>query len=136
MHPDSMMTRLILIRILPLGLLFVAAVVWINDVQEGGPYVMRNLLPPAIILLLATLTLVRGAGTWTGAGWRMPMGTLGYAIPALGLSIYLHYAYAVNLNDLFTGSTNPGQLFRFLPLYTLVAGGIGFAIGWIVGRNL
>ena len=136
MHPDSTMTRLILIRLLPLGLLFVAAVVWINDVEEGGPYVMRNLLPPAIILLLATFTLVRGAGTWTGAGWRLPMGTLGYSIPALGLSIYLHYAYAVNLNDLFTGSTNPGQLFRFLHLYTLVAGGIGFVIGWIVGRNL
>lgn len=136
MHPDSTMTRLILIRLLPLGLLFVAVVVWINDVQEGGPYVMRNLLPPAIILLLATFTLVRGAGTWTGAGWRLPMGTLGYSIPALGLSVYLHYAYSVNLNDLFTGSTNPGQLFRFLPLYTLVAGGIGFAIGWIVGRNL
>ena len=130
------MTRLILIRLLPLGLLFVAAVVWINDVQEGGPYVMRNLLPPVIILLLATFTLVRGAGTWTGAGWRMPMGTLGYAIPALGLSIYLHYAYSVNLNDLFTDSTSPVQLFRFLPLYTFVAGGIGFAIGWIVGRNL
>jgi len=136
MRPEPTMTRLILIRLLPLGLLFVAAVVWINDVQEGGPYVMRNLLPPVIILLLATFTLVRGAGTWTGAGWRMPMGTLGYAIPALGLSIYLHYAYSVNLNDLFTDSTSPGQLFRFLPLYTFVAGGIGFAIGWIVGRNL
>jgi hypothetical protein len=136
MRRDSAMTRLILIRLLPLGLLFVAAIVWINDVQEGGPYVMRNLLPPAIILLLATFTLFRGAGTWTGAGWRLPMGTLGYSIPALGLSIYLHYAYSVNLNDLFTDSTSPGQLFRFLPFYTLVAGGIGFVIGWIVGRNL
>jgi hypothetical protein len=136
MHPDSTMTRLILIRLLPLGLLFVATAVWINDVQEGGPYVLRNLLPPAIILLLATITLFRGAGTWTGAGWRLPLGTLGYSIPALGLSIYLHYAYSVNLNDLFTDATNPGQLFRFLPFYTLVAGAIGFVIGGIVGRNL
>jgi len=130
------MTRLVLIRLLPLGLLFVAAAVWINDVQAGGPYVMRNLLPPAMILLLATFTLLRGAGTWTGAGWRMPLGTLGYSVPALGLSVYLHYAYSVNLNDMFADSMNPGQLFRFLPLYTLVAGGIGFVIGWIVGRNL
>ena len=30
----------------------------------------------------------------------------------------------------------PAQLFRFLPVYTLVAGGIGFIIGWIVGRNV
>jgi hypothetical protein len=37
---------------------------------------------------------------------------------------------------LFSGATNPQQLFRFLPVYTLVAGGIGFAIGWIVGKNV
>jgi hypothetical protein len=130
------MTRHILIRLLPLVLLFVATIAWINDVQEGGPYVHRNLVPPAVILLLGIFTLVRGGGTWTGAGWRLPMGMLGYSVPALGLSIYLHYAYSVNLNDLFSGSTNPDQLFRFLPIYTMVAGGIGFAIGWIVGRNL
>ena len=27
------------------------------------------------------------------------------------------------------------ELFRFLPIYTLFAGAIGFAIGWIVGRK-
>jgi hypothetical protein len=129
------MTRL-LARLLPLVLLTLAAAVWINDVQQGGPYVLRNLLPPLIVLILAAMTLYRGGGTWTGAGWRMPLGTLGYAVPALGLSVYLHYAYAVNLNDLFGRAEGPGQLFRFLPAYTLVAGGIGFAIGWIAGKNV
>jgi len=130
------MTRLLLLRLLPLVLLISAAAVWINDVQHGGPYVLRNLVPPCIVLLLAAITLRRGRGTWTGAGWRMPLGTLGYAVPALGLSVYLHYAYAVNLNDLFGRADGPGQLFRFLPAYTLVAGGIGFAIGWIAGKNV
>lgn len=125
-----------LVRMLPLLLLTVAAAVWINDVQDSGPYVLRNLVPPAMLVVLATITLQRGAGTWTGAGWRLPLGTLGFAVPALGLSVYLHYAYSVNLNGLFTDATNPGQLFRFLPAYTLVAGGIGFAIGWIVGKNV
>lgn len=126
----------LLVRLLPLVLLILAAAVWINDVQQGGPYVLRNLLPPLIVLILAAMTLYRGGGTWTGAGWRMPLGTLGYAVPALGLSVYLHYAYAVNLNDLFGRAEGPGQLFRFLPAYTLVAGGIGFAIGWIAGKNV
>lgn len=126
----------LLVRLLPLVLLILAAAVWINDVQQGGPYVLRNLLPPLIVLILAAMTLHRGGGTWTGAGWRMPLGTLGYAVPALGLSVYLHYAYAVNLNDLFGRAEGPGQLFRFLPAYTLVAGGIGFAIGWIAGKNV
>ena len=130
------MLRLIFVRLLPVVLLVVAAAVWINDVQGGGPYVLRNLVPPAIVLVLATVTVRRGRGTWTGAGWRLPLGTAGYAVPAVGLTVYLHYAYSVNLNGLFTGAEQPEQLFRFLPAYTLVAGGIGFAIGWIVGRNV
>ena len=130
------MARLILVRLAPLIMLVVAAGIWFNDVQAGGAYVFRNLVPPLILLVLATVTLVRGEGTWTGSGWSWPLGTAGYAIPALGLSIYLHYAFSVNLNDLFTDASNPVGLFRFLPVYTGVAGGIGFAIGWIVGKNV
>jgi hypothetical protein len=130
------MIRLIGLRLLPVMLLTIAAGVWFNDVQDGGPYVSRNLLPPTIVVLLAVLTLWRGGGHWTGSGWRLALGTAGYAVPALGLAIYLHYAYSVNLNGMFGEPASPGQLFRFLPLYTTVAGGIGFAIGWIVGRNV
>ena len=130
------MTRLFAIRLLPLVLVMAAAGLWFNEVQEGGPYVWRNLVPPGLILMLACITLWRGKGHWTRAGWCWPLGTAGFAIPALGLSIYLHYAYSVNLNELFAAADGPGQLFRFLPVYTSVAGGIGFAIGWIVGRNL
>ena len=128
--------RMAFVRMLPLLLLTVAAAAWFNDVQQGGPYVLRNLLPPAILLLLAALTLWRGDGNWTGKGWRWPLGMLGFAIPALGLSLYLHYAYSVNLNGMFSDAEQPAQLFRFLPLYTIVAGGIGFSIGWIVGKNV
>ena len=130
------MTRLFLVRLAPVVMLVVAAAAWFNDVQQGGPWVLRNLLPPLVLVGLCALTLQRGDGTWTGSGWRLPLGTLGFAIPTLGLSIYLHYAYSVNLNGLFTDASNPEGLFRFLPAYTLVAGGIGFAIGWIVGKNV
>jgi hypothetical protein len=128
--------RLFLVRLTPLVLLVIAAGFWIDDVQQGGPYVLRNLVPPVVVLPLAAITLYRGDGTWTGSGFRLPLGVAGYAIPALGLSAYLHYAYSVNLNELFTDATNPEGLFRFLPIYTLVAGGIGFAIGWIAGKNV
>ena len=130
------MLRLFLVRLAPLVLLVIAAGFWIDDVQQGGPYVLRNLVPPVVVLLLAAITLYRGDGTWTGSGFRLPLGVAGYAIPALGLSAYLHYAYLVNLNGLFTDATNPEGLFRYLPIYTLVAGGIGFAIGWIAGKNV
>ena len=131
-----MMLRLLLVRLAPVLMLVVAIGLWFNDVQQGGPYVVRNLVPPVVLVLLTTLTLYRGKGTWTGSGWRLPLGVAGFAIPAVGLSVYLHYAFAVNLNDLFTDATNPDGLFRFLPYYTAVAGGIGFAIGWIVGKNV
>ena len=131
-----MRARLFLVRLAPVLMIVIAAGFWFNDVQQGGPYVFRNLVPPAVLVLLAALTLQRGRGTWTGSGWRLPLGVAGFAIPALGLSAYLHYAYAVNLNELFTDAQNPQGLFRFLPVYTLVAGGIGFAIGWIAGKNV
>ena len=44
------------------------------------------------------------------------------------------YAYAVNLDGMFAGGA--GDLFRYLPVYTAGAGLIGYAIGWIVGRNV
>jgi hypothetical protein len=130
------MLRLITVRLLPLILLTGAAGAWFNDVQDGGPYVLRNVVPLIIMLLFALVTLLRGQGSWTGSGWRLPLGTLGFSIPALGLAVYLHYAYSVNLNGMFDASESPLALFRFLPIYTTVAGGIGFAIGWIAGRNL
>ena len=126
----------LLVKLAPVILVLLAAAFWIADIQSGGPYVLRNLLPLFVLMLLAFITVRRGDGTWSGGGMRMPLGTLGFAIPALGLSLYLHYAYSVNLGGMFSDAQYPDRVFRYLPAYTLVAGGIGFAIGWIVGRNV
>ena len=128
--------KYLVVRLTPVLLICIAAGFWFADVQEGGPWVTRNLVPLAVLLALCFLTLRRGNGRWSGAGMRMPLGTLGFAIPALGLTAYLHYAYAVNLNEMFTDAPFPDRVFRYLPAYTLVAGGIGFAIGWIAGRKV
>jgi len=129
-------TRLVFVRVLPVLLLLAAIGFWFSSVQDHSLYLVRNLIPLAIVLALSVLSVWRGEGRWGGPGLRLALGTIGFAIPAVGLSVYLHYAYSVNLNDLFTGTDHPMQLFRFLPYYTTLAGGIGFAIGWIVGRNL
>lgn len=127
--------KFLLSRLLPVLLLGTAAAFWFADVQEGGPWVARNLAPLLALVLLCWLTLYRGDGRWSGAGMRMPLGTLGFAIPTLGLTAYMHYAYSINLNDMFSDAQYPDRVFRYLPAYTLVAGGIGFAIGWVAGRN-
>ena len=67
---------------------------------------------------------------------RWLLGTAGFAIPAIGLSLYIHYGYDVDLNGMVSESIYPTEVFRYLPIYTTVAGGIGFAIGWIAGRNV
>lgn len=128
--------RLTFWRLLPVLLVSLAAGLWFNDVQDGGQYVARNLIPLLLLVLLAAYVLYRGGGQWAGAGPRLPLGVVGYAIPALGLALYLHYAYSVNLNDMFTDAAYPDRIFQYLPIYTTVAGGIGFTIGWVVGRNV
>ncbi len=129
-------TGVVIIRILPVVLVVIAAISYVYYVEGNGAYFPRNTLPMMMVVVLASLTLFKGRGRWTGGGWRWPLATLGFAIPALGLSIYLHYGYATDLDGMVSESVYPRELFRYLPLYTTVAGSIGFAIGWIAGRNV
>ena len=126
----------IVVRLLPVLLVIAAAMIYAASIERGDAYLWRNLLPMLAIIILSIVTLVRGKGRWTGAGWRLPLGTIGFALPALGLSMYLHYGYSVDLHGMVSESVFPQELFRYLPLYTSVAGAIGFAIGWIAGKNV
>jgi hypothetical protein len=113
-----------------------AAAAYVIHVEAGVAYPWRNLAPFAVVLLLCWQALRRGGGSWTGRGWTWPLGILGFAIPAVGLSLYLHYGYANDLDGMYSEAVFPEELFRYLPGYTLVAGAIGFAIGWRIGRNV
>jgi hypothetical protein len=124
------------IRLLPALLITAAAAGYVTAVEWPGPYIALNILPMFVALLLAAITLQRGGGRWTGSGWQWPLGALGFALPAIGLSVYLHHAYAVDRNGIASEAIDPLALFRYLPLYTMFAGATGFAIGWIAGRNI
>ena len=126
----------ILVRLSPVLFITFAAIVYVLKIEAGVAYPFRNLLPMLAVVGLAITTLVKGGGSWTGSGWRWLLGTIGFAIPAIGLSLYLHYGYDVDLNGMYSESVYPEQVFRYLPIYTGVAGAIGFAIGWIAGRNI
>ena len=132
----SPVAKLIFVRLLPVLLIVAAAAAYAASVERGDAYLLRNLMPMSAIVVLSTITLVLGKGHWTGAGWRLPLGIVGFALPALGLSVYLHYGYSIDLDGMVSGSVFPQEVFRYLPLYTSVAGAIGFAIGWIVGKNV
>jgi hypothetical protein len=130
------LASLIVVRLLPVLFVVAAAIAYVFYVEGDHPYAFRNTLPVFVVLVLALIALVRGNGQWAGSGWRWPLGTLGFAVPALGLSLYLHYGYATDLNGMYSESVYPRELFRYLPLYTSFAGMIGFAIGWIAGREV
>lgn len=127
---------LTLFRLLPVLFVTAGAMVYVAWVEGSDAYALRNMAPILAVILLSVITLRRGGGSWRGAGWQWPLGTLGFAVPALGLSLYLHYGYTVDLNGMYSESVYPREVFRFLPVYTAVAGAIGFAIGWIAGRNV
>jgi hypothetical protein len=42
----------------------------------------------------------------------------------------------VDLHGMVSESVFPEELFRYLPWYAGFAGVIGFAIGWIAGKNV
>lgn len=119
--------------VLVVALLCMALVVYVESAED---YIWRNFVPILTVIVLSVVTLRKGHGSWTRSGWRWPLATLGFAIPALGLSIYLHYGYLVDRNGMVSTALNPQLLFEYLPIYTVFAGCIGFAIGWIVGRNV
>lgn len=127
---------LYLVRLSPVLLLAIAASAYILHIEGDNAYARQNISPIFAVVVLAMTTLVRGSGRWTGSGWCWPLATFGFAIPAIGLSMYLHYGYAIDLNGMYSNSIYPQELFRYLPAYTMFAGGIGFAIGWIVGRQV
>jgi len=124
------------IRLAPVAFLTLATIAYVGHVEGADAYFWRNTVPVLVVLLLATITLSKGGGSWTGNGWRWLLGTVGFAVPAIGLSVYLHHGYAVDLGGMYSESVYPEEVFRYLPLYTMVAGAIGFAIGWIAGRNV
>lgn len=127
---------LIGVRLLPVIFVVAAAIAYVLYIEGDHPYVLRNTLPIFAVLLLAGVSLRIGAGHWAGSGWRWPLGTLGFAVPTLGLSVYLHYGYSVDLYGMYSESVYPRELFRYLPFFTSFAGVIGFAIGWIAGRDI
>ena len=125
-----------LVRVLTLALPLAAAGVFIADVESGLDTVPRNLVPLAITLLLGVNALVRNGAGWWSPEPRWSLVMLGFAIPAVGLSLYLHVLWQFDIDGLRSGATQTRLLFAYLPLYTCVAGCIGAALGWIIGRGL
>lgn len=115
-----------------LCILATAAFVWL--IYRGNPTACchaRNALP-----LLVALAIYGFVSRRSGSKAKHWLAWVGFCIPALGLSTYLHLAFLLDWQQIATNAITPALLFQFLPIYVLFAGGIGAAIGWIVGRGI
>lgn len=125
-----------LLRLTPIIAIVVAAGVFIIRAEQGGPHVWRNLGPAVLCLALFWVALLKNRGSWFAVDRRWTPAAIGFAIPTLGLSLYLHASWHYDFDGIASGAATPDLMFRFLPYYTLSAGCIGFAIGWVIGRNI
>ena len=110
------------------SLLVLAFGVLTTAANTTGVFLLRNLMPAALAWVLLLWVVMRHAGD---ARWWL--GWIGFLVPTLGLSGYLHLAFLNDWDGLATQAVTPDQFFRYLPIFALFAGGIGFAIGRIVG---
>ncbi|MEM1261191.1 MAG: hypothetical protein AAGH76_02215 [Pseudomonadota bacterium] len=113
-----------------------AAALYIADVERGLGTALRNIAPLFVVLLGALVTLWRNGGSWWQPETRWLLMTIGFAVPSVGLSLYLHHRWALDIDAVRSSARNPRLLFVWLPVLTVVSGAIGAALGRIVGRQL
>lgn len=129
------MTARLAIRHASLWLPLIALALFMRVAQADSGYLLRNLLPLLMAGGLLSAHLTRNRGQWLGSRPRWGIASLGFAAVVVGLNTYVHVLWFYDVDALRTLATQPRLLFRFLPAYTVLAAGIGFAIGWIIGRN-
>ena len=126
----------VVVRTLIVALPLVAVALFIADVEAELDTVARNVAPLLLVVVLAAVSLIRNGGRWWRPDARWPLAVLGFALPAVGLSVYLHGLWHYDVDELRSAARDQRLLFAYLPLYTSVAGAIGAALGWIVGRQV
>ncbi|MEM8983060.1 MAG: hypothetical protein AAGC71_08545 [Pseudomonadota bacterium] len=135
-HTFARQRRQIAIRLTIVALPLLAVGAGIVVIEHGLGTSARNIAPLFIVLLGAAVALWRNNGRWWHPEARWILMTIGFAVPSVGLSLYLHYRWALDIDAVRTSARNVRLLFAWLPAYTLFAGAIGAALGHIVGRQL
>jgi len=65
-------SKLILIRLLPVLFITASAIAYVRQIEGPESYAMRNAAPMIVLIVLSALTLYRGSGSWIGAGRSVP----------------------------------------------------------------
>lgn len=123
------------VRLLTLALPLAAIVVFMREVQEPAIYLSRSILCMLLAFVLPAVALLRNGGNWLLPKLPYALASWFFFFVVLGLNTYVHALWFYDVDAIRSAATQPAMLFRYLPFYTVLAGGIGFAIGWIIGVN-
>lgn len=93
-----------------------------------GLFSLWVLLPLALIYLRAWVAGRNGQRHHISA-------VVGYLIPVIPLMWFVHLQWYFDINGSATGSSTSALMFAVLPVYCLVLGAIGYALGYAVSRG-
>ncbi len=93
-------------------------------------FIFWNLLPIVIGYFVLKYSFVNRAS------FVSSLPGFGYLILGIGFSILAHAAWFFDWGETQTGSSTSGLMFIFIPVFSIVFGGVGFIVGGILHRLL
>ena len=90
-------------------------------------FTLWNLVPIVICYYLFRLAIKENRVALYG-------GAIGYTLLGVGLLLFIHAAWYFDLDGTSTGASTGGLIFIFIPICSCAFGGIGYGIGFFIGR--
>lgn len=98
--------------------------IWFAEGVLLNPFAIWNAAPLVICPVLYARAVAR-------SDRRQVWGALGFLLGSMAISMSFHIAWLLNLDEIRTGSSTSALVLLFIPIYACVAGGAGFAFGWL-----
>jgi len=100
-------------------------------ILAGGltnPFSYWNCVP-----ILIAYAITRNATK--SVAFKKVAGAIGFCLTSIGLTVFIHVLWLLDWNEIATGSSTSALVFVFLPVYSLLLGGVGYFIGHLLGRR-
>lgn len=118
-----------------LKLVFALSALLVMVAQEFlNPFILWNWLPIAAAYFLAERLRQGKRQNGVTPPARRIGGVIGFALPATGLVVFTHLAWLYDWWATKTSSSTSALIFIFIPFYAMLLGGVGYGIGWLLGR--
>ncbi len=113
-----------------IGMLFIcAALIYAAEGLIINPFAIWNSSPLMISFISFRSAIKNHSKSELG-------GCMGFTLVSMALTLFFHGAWYFDWGETKTGSSTSGLIFIFIPIYALIVGGIGYVIGWFLGKGM